>query len=114
MTTWKALASGSADVPAVHPSPSDTACIIYTSGTTGNPKGVVLSHSNLAANVSAVNEMFPIWPDDRSLSLFAVGALLRADLRAPHAVERGRVDGLCRIGGQDHREPRRGAANAAL
>ena len=68
MTTWKALASGSADVPANHPSPSDTACIIYTSGTTGNPKGVVLSHSNLAANVSAVNEMFPIGQDDRSLS----------------------------------------------
>jgi long-chain acyl-CoA synthetase len=31
-------------------SPEDAACVIYTSGTTGHPKGVVLTHKNLAAN----------------------------------------------------------------
>jgi long-chain acyl-CoA synthetase len=31
--------------------PSDIATIIYTSGTTGRPKGCVLSHGNLVANV---------------------------------------------------------------
>ena len=30
--------------------PQDLATLIYTSGTTGEPKGVVLTHGNIAAN----------------------------------------------------------------
>jgi len=40
-------------VPAIHPKPTDVALLIYTSGTTGEPKGVLLSHGNLAENVKA-------------------------------------------------------------
>jgi len=40
--------------------PEDTAQLIYTSGTTGNPKGVILSHKNLVANMTQINQAVPI------------------------------------------------------
>ncbi len=55
-------------VPSIAPEPSDVAGLIYTSGTTGNPKGVILTHANIASNVSAVSEIFPVELADRSLS----------------------------------------------
>jgi long-chain acyl-CoA synthetase len=61
------LGLGSA-VPSIAPDPGDVAGLIYTSGTTGNPKGVILTHSNIASNVSAVSEIFPVELADRSLS----------------------------------------------
>jgi long-chain acyl-CoA synthetase len=50
--------------------PDDTAQLIYTSGTTGNPKGVVLTHKNLVANVIQINLAVPIiTPEFNFLSL---------------------------------------------
>jgi long-chain acyl-CoA synthetase len=69
VTTYlSALASGRPP-PAVHPAPDEPATILYTSGTTGAPKGVVLTHGNLASNVSGAQDVFPILPSDRSLSI---------------------------------------------
>jgi long-chain acyl-CoA synthetase len=63
------LAAGARNpVPAVRPEARDTACLIYTSGTTGSPKGVILSHGNIASNIGAVHEMMPMGAADRSLS----------------------------------------------
>jgi long-chain acyl-CoA synthetase len=53
----------------VTPDPQATAAFIYTSGTTGNPKGVMLSHLNIASNVSALHRIFPMNAEDRALSL---------------------------------------------
>ena len=47
--------------------PSTLAQLIYTSGTTGHPKGVMLSHANLAANTASIQATLPIRPDDRAL-----------------------------------------------
>jgi len=55
-------------VEALRPDPESIAGFIYTSGTTGNPKGVLLTHRNLASNVSAVHSIFPMSEEDRSLS----------------------------------------------
>src|SRR5450759_361200 len=40
--------------------PEATAQLIYTSGTTGNPKGVILTHKNLVANLTQINRQVPI------------------------------------------------------
>jgi long-chain acyl-CoA synthetase len=53
---------------ATQPADSDVAMLIYTSGTTGKPKGVRLTHKNLAANVSGLMEVAPVSRGDRSLA----------------------------------------------
>ncbi len=42
------------------PDQRDIAQLIYTSGTTGNPKGVILTHANLIANLLQVNRHIPV------------------------------------------------------
>ncbi|MFT3856538.1 MAG: AMP-binding protein [Aquabacterium sp.] len=51
------------------PDATQAAAIIYTSGTTGKPKGVMLTHGNLAANVSAIQQTLPMQADDVTLCL---------------------------------------------
>jgi long-chain acyl-CoA synthetase len=44
--------------------PSSLATILYTSGTTGQPRGVMLSHNNLASNAAALAESFDMNEDE--------------------------------------------------
>jgi long-chain acyl-CoA synthetase len=68
VTSYDALLGSGGAVPAIGAGPNDVAGLIYTSGTTGNPKGVILTHANIASNVSAVSDIFPVELADRSLS----------------------------------------------
>ena len=47
----------------------DLAEIVFTSGTTGQPKGVMLSHYNIASNAEAAVKVVKIHQDDRTLSI---------------------------------------------
>ena len=49
--------------------PDDLAAVLYTSGTSGRPKGVMLTHGNLSANVEQVREWASFTRDD---TLFGV------------------------------------------
>jgi long-chain acyl-CoA synthetase len=56
--------------------PADLAAIVYTSGTTGRPKGVMLSHGNIIANVKAIRERLPAEEGDIFLSVLPLSHTL--------------------------------------
>jgi long-chain acyl-CoA synthetase len=60
---WNAAAPGLAR------SESDLAVLIYTSGTTGHPKGAMLSHKNLLANVESCRQVLAAVDHDRFVVL---------------------------------------------
>ena len=69
-SAWDPLLAAAAPVaPGADPAADAPALILYTSGTTGSPKGVLLSHGNLAANVEAIVAYLGLRADDRIVSV---------------------------------------------
>lgn len=49
--------------------PDDLLSIIFTSGSTGEPKGVMLSHHNVAANIDSIDQLLHLEPKDGMLGI---------------------------------------------
>ncbi|GLU08851.1 hypothetical protein SLE2022_257360 [Rubroshorea leprosula] len=69
ITYSKLLSQGRSNLqPFCPPEPDDIATICYTSGTTGTPKGAVLTHVNLIANVAGSSLDTKFYPTDCYIS----------------------------------------------
>jgi len=83
------LLDGNPAPPEVTFAPSShLAALPYSSGTTGNPKGVMLTHRNLVANVAQIRPLHGMVPDDVVLAvlpffhIYGMTVLLNAALHA--------------------------------
>src|SRR5919108_1787045 len=62
--------------PLERPRADDVVEVVFTSGTTGNPKGVVLTHRNVTANVAAAGGLIPRRAGYRLLSVLPLSHML--------------------------------------
>ena len=113
ITTPQALAAEAPSdaAPATSSAAGDPALIQYTSGSTGDPKGVLLSHANLMANIRAIAVGLELKPTDVAVSwlplyhdMGLIGSWLTALVHGipitysrPSPFLRGRSDGYGRF-----------------
>ncbi len=76
---FEELEALSEDMPAPAPvdiGPDDLAEVMFTSGTTGDPKGVMLTHRNITANMASVVQVAPGKESDRLMSILPLSHML--------------------------------------
>ncbi|MHC5598560.1 MAG: amino acid adenylation domain-containing protein, partial [Nostoc sp.] len=66
-TDWPLICESSQESPITEVQASNLAYVIYTSGSTGQPKGVMLSHSNLCNHMFWMQATFPLTEKDKVL-----------------------------------------------
>jgi hypothetical protein len=68
ITTIDGLGEGATTKLPTQRGSGDPALIQYTSGSTGDPKGILLSHANILANIRAIGQALAVRPDDVTVS----------------------------------------------
>ena len=71
------------------PEPDDLAAIIYTSGTTSKPKGVMLSHYNIAMQLTVIPPLFDYNENDVLLSILPMSHTYECTLGMIYPFARG-------------------------
>lgn len=71
--------------------PDDTAVLIYTSGTTGDPKGVILTHRNLMANLISIHQVLKQPETDIMLSVLPLHHTFEATTGFFHPLYEGQT-----------------------
>lgn len=71
------------------PQPDDLAAIIYTSGTTSKPKGVMLTHYNIAMQMTVIPPLFEYNEDDVLLSILPLSHTYECTLGMIYPFSRG-------------------------
>jgi long-chain acyl-CoA synthetase len=95
--SYAALVAHGTSHPAapVVPEDADIATLIYTSGTTGSPKGVCLSHFNLASNVSALLAMVEFTTQDRGVAFLPWAHVFGGCVELHSMIGAGGSVGIC-------------------
>ncbi|KAG7377614.1 Long chain acyl-CoA synthetase 7 peroxisomal [Phytophthora pseudosyringae] len=70
------------------PLPDDLCTICYTSGTMGDPKGVMLTHSNMIASILCFIEITPLYESDVHLSFLPLAHCFERNVQA-HIIAKG-------------------------
>lgn len=71
------------------PSPDDLAVVIYTSGTTSKPKGVMLTHAAVCAQIDMDYRIFPIDENDVFLSVLPLSHTYECSIGLNYALAKG-------------------------
>jgi long-chain acyl-CoA synthetase len=77
--------------PYMQTGPDEPAAIFFTSGTTGRPKGVVLSHRNLASNAEAIARYLELSSSDRGFCVLPTHSSYGNSVLNSHLVRGARL-----------------------
>jgi acyl-CoA synthetase (AMP-forming)/AMP-acid ligase II len=89
--SWDDAVSGDFSGLKITVSPDNLSSIIYTSGSTGLPKGVMLTHSNIAANTESICSYLKLTSEDRQMVVLPFSYVFGQSLLNTHFAAGGSV-----------------------